>query len=272
MNFDVNRIADPEFLAENRMPAHSDHRWYASPEEAATGISSFEQSLSGTWKFHYAANFSDAIAGFEAPGFDCSGWADIAVPAHIQLQGYDRPQYTNVQYPWDGRESVQPGQVPQRFNPVASYVRTFTLDRPLAGGERLSVSFHGAESAVAVWCNGTWIGYGTDSFTPSEFDLTDALVDGENRLAAQVFRFSAGSWIEDQDFYRFSGLFRDVVLYRRPAVHAEDVRVTTEVSDDLTEAVGFVAAHARGPSVHQRLRALFQSGHPFLPGDPLGGA
>ena len=236
MTFDIARIADPEYFAENRLPAHSDHRWYRSRAEVASGTSGFEQCLSGLWKFHYAKNPALTIPGFESPDHDCSSWDDIPVPAHIQLQGYDRPQYTNVQYPWDGHETVEPGQVPTRYNPVASYVTTFVLDRPLDDGERLSVAFQGAESAIAVWLNGTYIGYGADSFTPSEFDLTDALVDGENKLAAQVFRWTAGSWIEDQDFYRFSGLFRDVVLYRRPAAHVEDLRVTSTVSDDLREA------------------------------------
>ncbi len=236
MGFDLDRLADPEYFSEFRLPAHSDHRWFAGRAEAGAGTSSFEQCLNGLWKFHYAKNPGQVIAGFESVEVDCSSWDDIPVPAHIQLQGYDRPQYTNVQYPWDGQESVEPGEVPQRYNPVGSYVKLFTLDRPLRTGERVSVAFKGAESAVAVWCNGVYIGYGTDSFTPSEFDLTDALVEGENKLAAQVFRWSAGSWIEDQDFYRFSGLFRDVVLHRRPATHAEDVAVTTTVSDDLDEA------------------------------------
>lgn len=236
MSFDLSRLADPEFVSENRMPAHSDHRWFASPFDAATGTSSYEQCLNGLWKFHYAKNPGQVLDGFEALEVDCESWDDIPVPAHIQLQGYDRPQYTNVQYPWDGQEAVEPGEVPLRYNPVGSYVKLFTLDQPLQSGERLSVAFKGAESAIAVWCNGIYIGYGTDSFTPSEFDLTPALVEGENKLAAQVFRWSAGSWIEDQDFYRFSGLFRDVVLYRRPATHAEDVHVTTTVSEDLRGA------------------------------------
>ncbi len=234
--FDPSRIADPEYFAEGRSAAHSDHRWFADKDEAADGISSFERKLNGLWKFHYAKNPSQTVPGFEAVDFDCAGWDDIAVPGHIQLQGYDRPQYTNVQYPWDGHEQIMPGQVPQKFNPVGSYVTTFTFGEALADGERLSVSFHGAESAIAVWLNGAYVGYAADSFTPSEFDLTDALVEGENKLAAQVFKWTAGSWIEDQDFYRFSGLFRDVVLYRRPAVHVEDLAITTEVSDDLTEA------------------------------------
>ena len=236
MTFDITRIADPEYFSENRMPAHSDHRWFASAEEARTGTSSFEQSLNGRWTFHHAASPAGILPGFEAVGLDRSDWDDIDVPAHIQLQGYGSPQYTNVQYPWDGHETVQPGQVPQRFNPVATYVKTFVLDRPATPGERVSVCFHGAESAVAVWLNGSYVGYAADSFTPSEFDLTPYLAEGENTLVAQVFRFTAGSWIEDQDFYRFSGLFRDVVLYRRPVAHLEDVKVSSTVSADLGRA------------------------------------
>lgn len=246
MSFSSSRLAEPTFFADRRLPAHSDHRWFADAAEAASGRSSFEQSLNGLWKFHYARNPGETIAGFEASDHDCSGWDDIPVPAHIQLHGYDRAQYSNVQYPWDGHEDVEPPQVPQRHNPVGSYVTSFTLERQPAAGERLSVCFHGAESAVAVWLNGSYVGYAADSFTPSEFDLTDVLVEGENRLAAQVFKWSAGSWIEDQDFFRFSGLFRDVVLYRRPAVHVEDLRITTTVSQDLAEATLRVAVHLSG--------------------------
>lgn len=254
MTFDISRTADPELVRDNRLDAHSDHRWFASAEEAATGTSSFEQSLNGLWKLHHAKNPSLVLPGFERADLDDSAWDDVPVPAHLQLLGYERPQYTNVQYPWDGFEQVEPGQAPQRYNPVATYRRTFALEHPLAPGERLSVTFHGAESAVAVWLNGAYVGYGTDSFTPSEFDLTDALVEGDNVLVAQVVRWTAGSWIEDQDFFRFSGLFRDVVLYRRPAVHVEDVRVVTDVSDDLAEATVRVRVALTGEgSVRARL-------------------
>ncbi|NLI17413.1 MAG: DUF4981 domain-containing protein [Actinomycetales bacterium] len=246
MAFDPGRIADPTYVAENRLPAHSDHRWFANRAEAAAGTSSFEQCLNGTWKFHYARNPRLTVPGFEAPDFDTADWDDIRVPGHLELQGYGRPQYVNVQYPWDGYEEIWPGQVPQRFNPVGSYVTRFTLDHPVGEGERVSVSFTGAESAVAVWLNGHYIGYAGDAFTPSEFDLTDHLVDGENTLAAQVFRFTGAAWIEDQDFYRFSGIFRDVVLYRRPAVHAEDLRITTEVAEDLGSAVVRLAVRLDG--------------------------
>ena len=246
MTFDPARIADPRFFAENRLPAHSDHRWFASVAEAETGVSSFEQSLSGTWRFHHALNVGEIPAGFEAVGTDRADWDEIVVPGHIQLQGYGHPQYTNVQYPWDGHEAVVPGQVPTRFNPVATYARTFVPATPPASGERISVVFHGAESAVAVWLNGAYVGYAADSFTPSAFDLTPHLVNGENLLVAQVFRFTSGSWIEDQDFYRFSGLFRDVVLLRRPAAHLEDVRIATEVAADLGRAEVVVRAALAG--------------------------
>ncbi|TPX05066.1 beta-galactosidase, partial [Schumannella luteola] len=246
MTFDLTRLADPRVVSENRLPAHSDHRWFRDRAEADAGRSGYEQLLSGTWRFHYAPSPADTVDGFEAPGFDASGWAEIPVPAHIQLQGYDRPQYVNVQYPWDGHEQVEPGQVPTLFNPVASYLRPFELERPLEPGERVSVVFEGAESAIALWCNGRYIGYATDSFTPSEFDLTDALVPGENRLAAQVFKWSSGSWLEDQDMYRFSGLFRDVVLRRRPAAHAEDLRVSVGLSDDLATAEVRLAVGVEG--------------------------
>ncbi|MGB3731947.1 glycoside hydrolase family 2 TIM barrel-domain containing protein [Microbacterium sp.] len=236
MTFDIDRIADPAFFSDNRVPAHSDHRWFADAAEAGTGASSFEQSLNGRWSFRCARNQHEVPVGFTDAGYDVSAWDEIRVPSHLQLEGYDRPQYVNVGYAWDGQEDIQPGQVPERDNPVGCYARTFTLDAPLREGERLSVSFHGAESAIALWLNGTYIGYSTDSFTPSEFDLTDVLLEGENRIAAQVFSYSAGSWLEDQDFFRFSGIFRDVVLYRRPAVHAEDLHLSTLVADDLASA------------------------------------
>jgi beta-galactosidase len=247
VNFDPTRVADPSFVAENRLPPHSDHRWFADDAEAAAGRSSFEQSLNGLWKLHFAKNPAQTLPAFWVA--DTSGWDDVPVPAHLQLLGYGRPQYTNVQYPWDGYEQVGPGEVPTRYNPVASYVKDYELDRPLGEGERLSVTFHGAESAIAVWHNGTYVGYGTDGFTPSEFDLTATLVSGTNRLAVQVFTWSGQSWIEDQDFYRFSGIFRDVVLYRRPSAHLQDVRVTTDVADDLASAVVRVRFELEGEGI-----------------------
>lgn len=249
MTFSVEKLSDPRFISENRVPPHSDHRWFASAEEAATGVSSFEQSLNGLWRISYAPIYDDAPSGFENSSFDVSGWSEIPVPAHIQMHGFDVPQYVNTQYPWDGAETVAVGESPRRFNPVATYVKDFALDVEPQHGERVSVVFHGAESALVVWCNGVYVGFATDSFTPAEFDLTDLLVPGTNRLSAQVFKWSAQSWLEDQDFYRFSGLFRDVMLYRKPVVHLDDVLVRTTLADDFSGAELAVTVKQSGVGV-----------------------
>ncbi len=247
MEFDYRKLKDPGFFAENRVPAHSDHAVYASQAEKLAGKSSLCHSLSGYWKFFCARNEGQVIPGFEAAGFDCTGWEDIAVPAHIQMEGYGKPQYVNVQYPWDGHEELEIGEIPTDFDPVACYVKYFYLPEAMRG-KRVFVSFQGAESCVAVWLNGHYVGYGADSFTPSEFDLTDYLVDGENKLACRVYRWTAGSWLEDQDFFRFSGLFRDVYLYALPEVHVRDVRVRTVLDDEYRDAVLDAAVQVQAAS------------------------
>ncbi len=234
--FDYGKLSDPAFFRENRLAAHSDHVCYRSMAELARGESSYRYSLNGLWKFHYAKNLDCVILGFEKENYNCRSWDDIRVPAHIQMEGYDAPQYANVAYPWDGREELKEGEIPKEFNPVASYVKYFEIPRELKG-QRIIVSFQGAESALAVWLNGTYIGYAEDSFTPSEFELTDVLKEGENKLAVQVFKWVSGSWCEDQDFFRFSGLFRDVYLYGVPKVHLRDIRIRTLLDDDYRDAV-----------------------------------
>ncbi|MFZ1382881.1 MAG: glycoside hydrolase family 2 TIM barrel-domain containing protein [Scrofimicrobium sp.] len=244
--FDPAVLSDPEFISEGRLPAHSDHRWFASNRESLRDISSYEQSLDGLWKFQYAKNPGSAPAGFESLDFDTSEWDDIRVPAHIQMEGYDRPQYANTQYPWDGNEEIAPPNPPMKFNPTACYVKDFVLEREPAEGERVTVTFNGAESALAVWLNGHYFGYAEDTFTPSEFDLTPYLAEGENKLAAEVVKWCSGSWLEDQDFFRFSGLFRSVVLRTYPKVHASDVRVGVDLPSDLKNAVVRVDVELQG--------------------------
>lgn len=246
MSFDPAVLSDPLVVAEGRLPAHSDQRWFASLAEVKKGVSSYEQSLDGLWKFNYARNPASVPAGFEALGFDTSAWDDIPVPAHIQMEGYDRPQYANVQYPWDGNEQIMPPEIPTKFNPVGCYVKDFALDREPGEGERVTITFNGAESAIAVWLNGHFVGYAEDSFTPSEFDLTPYLVEGENKLAAQVFKWCSGSWLEDQDFFRFSGLFRSVVLRTYPRTHAWDVKVGVDLPEDLRTALVKVDVDLQG--------------------------
>lgn len=244
MVISVEYLADPQRFEENCLPPRSDHRWFASREEALAGESSLEQSLNGVWRLHWAPDLDSRPEGFEHPDFDVSDWDEIPVPAHLQLHGHGRPQYTNVAYPWDGHDDILPGQLPAA-NSVASQVRF--LDAPeLAPGERWVLRFDGVESAFGVWLNGQWIGYSTDSFTAAEFDVTAAMVPGRNRLAVQIFQFSSGSWLEDQDFFRFSGIFRDVTLLRLPATHLADLRVTTTVADNLDHAIVELTATLAG--------------------------
>ena len=229
------KLKNPLFYGENRTAAHSDHKYYVSEAEFAQNIQSLKKTLDGVWKFRYAKNLAEAPEGFYKMDADCLNWEDICVPAHIQLEGYDRPQYVNVQYPWDGHEVIEPGEIPTRFNPTASYVKYFTVPAAFAG-KRVFVSFQGVESGFALWCNGNYIGYSEDSFTPSEFELTEVLKAGENKLAVQVYKWTSGSWCEDQDFFRFSGIFRSVYLYAIPDTHVSDLKIRTDLNADYTQA------------------------------------
>ena len=232
--FDYNKVKNPGYFKENRVEAHSDHKYYGSMEEMEQKQENFKYSLNGLWKFHYAKNYGSTVPGFEKESYCCKTWDDIRVPAHIQMEGYGVPQYANVQYPWEGWEEVKPGEIPTEFNPVASYVKYFEVPEAMKG-KRVFISFQGAESGIALWLNGIFVGYSEDSFTPSEFELTEYLKEGENKLAAQVFKFTSSSWCEDQDFFRFSGIYRDVYLYAIPNVHVSDLRLRTELDDTYTQ-------------------------------------
>ncbi|MEQ2491143.1 glycoside hydrolase family 2 TIM barrel-domain containing protein [Blautia obeum] len=233
--FDYSLVKDPQYFRDGRMDAHSDHTYYRDGEEAQEKETSFRYDLNGIWKFHYARNYGSAIPGFEKADYCCKDWDDIRVPAHIQMEGYDAPQYANVQYPWEGHEDIHPGEIPEHFNPVASYVKYFEVPEEMQG-KRLFISFQGAESGIALWLNGQFVGYSEDSFTPSEFELTEYVKEGENKLAAQVFKWTASSWCEDQDFYRFSGIYRDVYLYTVPEVHVYDLQIRAIPDETLSTA------------------------------------
>ena len=233
--FDYSLVKDPQYFKDGRMDAHSDHTYYRDGEEVQEKETSFRYDLNGIWKFHYARNYGSAVPGFEKEEYCCKDWDDIRVPAHIQMEGYDAPQYANVQYPWEGHEDIHPGEIPEHFNPVASYVKYFEVPEEMQG-KRLFISFQGAESGIALWLNGHFVGYSEDSFTPSEFELTEYVKEGENKLAAQVFKWTASSWCEDQDFFRFSGIYRDVYLYTVPEVHVYDLQIRAIPDETLSAA------------------------------------
>lgn len=213
-------LANPEIYEVNREKAHSDHTY-------TTKGGNLRQSLNGTWKFNYTEHPDSRPADFYKTDFDVTSFDDIIVPGHIQLQGYDKPQYVNTQYPWEGHEQLVPPQIPKKRNPVGSYVKFFDVDKELLGKETF-ISFQGVETAIYVWLNGEFVGYSEDSFTPSEFNITPYLKEKNNKLAVEVYRYSTASWLEDQDFWRFSGIFRDVYLYAVPEIHVRDMKVIAD--------------------------------------------
>ncbi|WP_295340855.1 glycoside hydrolase family 2 TIM barrel-domain containing protein [uncultured Subdoligranulum sp.] len=224
-------LTDPTVFAVNRLDAHSDHVAYRTVEEVAAGRSSLRQSLDGEWCFCWSSNPAARPADFWQTDADLSAFGTIKVPGHIELQGYGELQYTNTLYPWDGRAALRPPQIDWDNAPVGSYVLDFTLDEGLQG-QRVCISFQGVEQAMYLWCNGHFVGYAEDSFTPSDFDLTDCLQEGVNRLCVEVHKRCSASWIEDQDFFRFSGIFRSVFLYAKPKVHLADLWLRAGLETD----------------------------------------
>ena len=247
-NFDSDIVKNPEIFEQNRLAAHSDHVCYKNELEKIKGKSSLRYDMNGLWKFAYAKNQSLAPCGFEAADYDCKSWDEIRVPAHIQMEGYDVPIYTNTTYPWEADEFIKPGEVPEIFNPVASYVKYFTIPENMKN-KRVCISFQGVESGFALWLNGHYVGYSEDTFDPSDFELTDYIVEGENKLAVRVWKWTSSSWCEDQDFYRFSGIFRDVFLYAVPCAHVEDLSVVPTLNDTFDEGTLSVSIKADGDGI-----------------------
>ncbi len=232
MNFEW--IKDPTIFQINRLDNKASIQLYRSQVELLNEKTSLRQSLNGTWKFEYATSIETCNKEFYNEGYDCTNWADIQVPGHLQTQGYGSLQYVNQIYPWSGLEQLLPGEV-ATYNEIGSYCKFVELkEKDLK--EQIHICFHGVESAFALWVNGQFIGYSEDSFSPSYFDITKSLRIGENKIAVQVYRFTTASWIEDQDFFRFSGIFRDVELVWIPKLHLEDLKILTPVFDNYTKA------------------------------------
>ncbi|GAA0591589.1 hypothetical protein GCM10009001_04630 [Virgibacillus siamensis] len=234
---------NPETFQVNREPAHAAIMPYKDVESALKDNqieSEFYQSLNGKWKFHFSENPAQRPKNFYKEDYDVSDWDKIKVPSSWQLEGYDYPIYTNVTYPWTGYEMPEPPKAPTIYNPVGSYKKEFTVPDNW-DKQPVYVSFQGVESAFYVWVNGEKVGYSEDSFTPAEFDISEYIKRGEtNTISVEVYRWSDGSWLEDQDMVRLSGIFRDVYLYSTPNVHMRDLFVKTnldEAYEDSTLAV-----------------------------------
>ncbi|MFF5476069.1 glycoside hydrolase family 2 TIM barrel-domain containing protein [Streptomyces sp. NPDC012935] len=232
-------------------PPHTTLMPYADVRQALDADrtrSPYRLSLDGKWKFAYADRPDDRDADFHRTDVDDSDWDTIPVPSVWQMHGYDRPIFVNITYPWWGPnglgEEAQLPAAPTRFNPVGQYRRTFTLPRDWSG-RRTFLHFEGVKSAHYVWINGELVGYAEDSFTPAEYDITPHLKPGTNQIAVEVYRFSDGDWLEDQDMIRLSGIFRSVYLYSTPQVRLRDFKLDTPLSDDYTAAELSVTASVR---------------------------
>lgn len=228
---------NPEIFQVNRLKARSSFQSYPTVEACLTiGTTEWVKCLNGTWKFHFSPNPDSRIKDFYRLDYDCSSWDDIKVPAHWQLQGYDYPQYSNVNYPWIKHDKIEPPFAPTNYNPVGQYVTHFTVPASWQN-QPVKISFQGVESAFYVWVNGDLVGYSEDTFTPAEFDITAYLVPGENKLAVEVYRWSDASWLEDQDFWRLSGIFRDVFLYTHPNVHIRDYFIIGDLINNYQDGL-----------------------------------
>lgn len=247
------------YASEEEMVADKD--FYATPW--TDPLSSRYLSLNGTWKFNLVPEPEQRPADFHMESFDVTGWDDIPVPSCWEMQGYDRPIYANVEYPHDNdppyiraRPGFNDGGENYGINPVGSYVREFDLPEGW-DGRRTIIHFDGIYSAADVWVNGQYAGYSQGSNNVAEFDLTGFLKKGRNRLAVQVFRWCDGSYLECQDMFRMSGIFRDVYLYNVPAVSVRDHVLTSTLSEDFKDAELKVKLHLdnkAGEAVRKNLK------------------
>ena len=234
MNADMKWLDNPEVFKVNQLEPHSDHCYYLDYSDMKKEKNPLLQSLNGQWEFAYSKNVMERPVDFYKETFDASGFDKIMVPGHIELAGYDKIRYINTMYPWEGKEyhrgaysmqatGAEEGMFSEaQYNPVGSYIKYFDLDNNMCG-KRIHICFEGVEEAMYLWLNGQFIGYAEDSFTPSEFDLTPYVKEKGNVLAVQVHKMSTAAFLEDQDFFRFFGIFRNVTLKAIPDVHLEDV-------------------------------------------------
>lgn len=248
MDADIKWLDEPETFRVNQLPAHSDHYYYGNYDEWRHNNSRFAQNLDGQWQFNFAENPRKRENDFYKVDYDSSSFGTIEVPSEIELNNYAQNNYINTLITWEGKiyrrpayalspDDAQEGSFSDGDdNTVGEYLKHFDLE-PSLRGKQIRIRFDGVERAMYVWLNGHFIGYAEDSFTPSEFDLTPYIQDEGNVLAVEVFKHSTASWIEDQDMFRFSGIFRSVNLLAQPLVHVEDLHIRPIVTDNYQDGI-----------------------------------
>lgn len=243
---ETNDWENPQMIGQNKEPAHCTLIPYAALGKAINGVreeSVFYQTLNGNWRFHWVSKPSDRPLEFYRPDYDISEWDEIPVPSNWQMHGYGRPIYLNVRYPF----KKNPPFIQHDYNPVGSYRTEFEV--PACWIQRqIFIHFDGVESAFYLWINGQKVGYSQGSRTPAEFNITEYIQDGKNVLAVEVFRWSDGSYLECQDFWRLSGIFRDVYLFSVPSIHIRDFEVSCDLDEEYQDAVLKVTARVRNYS------------------------
>jgi len=228
----------PAIFQVNRLKAHAYLMPYNDLKKALQGdwkLSDNYFSLDGQWKFNLVTKPASRPLAFQAVNFNDQSWPNITVPGDWQTQGFDYPIYTNTTYPWQGYENINPPVAPTVYNPVGSYRKTFTLPTDW-NNKKCILHFDGVESAYYVWINGNYVGYSENSYSPGEYDISKYLTTGTNTIAVQVFRWCDGSWLEDQDKIRLSGICRDVYMYKVPDVHVNDFFCTTDLDASYENA------------------------------------
>ncbi|WP_150132995.1 sugar-binding domain-containing protein [Acidisarcina polymorpha] len=231
-------VENESIVGIHKEPYHATLVPYKDRSEALAAdrkASSWARSLNGPWKFHWAPRPEERLVDFYKPGFNVNSWRDIPVPSNMEVEGYGTPIYTNFTYPFKKDWPRVTGEPPREFttyterDAVGSYRRDFDVPANW-NGRRIFVTFDGVDSAFFLWVNGKQVGYSVNSRNPAEFDLTSYVTPGaKNLIAVEVYRFSAGSYMEDQDMWRLSGIFRNVTLWSAPQVHVRDFSLTTDL-------------------------------------------
>lgn len=267
MKADIKWLDNPEVFRVNQLAAHSDHNYFLTYKDLQTKDNGLTQSLNGQWEFHFSRNAKTRPEQFFREDFDSLGFDKIMVPGHIELAGYDQIRYINTMYPWEGKEYRRGAYSLENagdgagmfseaeYNPVGSYIKRFDLDEKLLG-KRITICFEGVEQAMYLWLNGQFVGYAEDSFTPSEFDLTPYMKERGNVLAVEVHKMSTAAFLEDQDFFRFFGIFRNVTLKAIPDVHVEDLWINPILNQDNVS--GKLSVDVKVSAIRkQKLKARF---------------
>jgi beta-galactosidase len=266
-------IENPELLGINKEAAHATLMVYGTMDEALKAnrhASSYCRSLNGSWKFNYVRRPEFRPVDFYKPSYDVSQWKDIVVPSNWQVLGYGTPYYRNLGYIFQKDFPRVMSEPPKNYtayeerNPVGSYRREFDVPQDW-GGRRLFLTFDGVDAGFFLWINGEKVGYSVNSRNAAEFDVTSYVKPGKNMLAVEVYRFTAGSFLEDQDMWRLSGIFRNVTLWSTPATHVRDYFIKTDLDPTYTDATVEVTAkiknYGSAKGISQNLTATLYDGN-----------